>query len=133
MLRGFWAFFGTFTKMAITGVSHARTVVVRDESGQKHYIIRGAFYALHIAHRRSISPPTIMDRFLDQLMTSLILEKKVTSDDLGGQAERARSGQIASRSGQNIGINTSGYYNDYYLCCSALPLHIHILVCTLED
>ena len=57
-----------------------------------------AFYAPNIAHRRSISPPTIMDRFLDQLKTSLILEKKMTSDDFGARGRGAKIVSLASRS-----------------------------------
>ena len=67
------------------GVYYVRPSPERDDRGKKHYIMNSAFYALHIAHRRSVPPPTIMDRFLDPLETSLILEKKVTSDNLAGQ------------------------------------------------
>ena len=66
-------------------MSHARGTQKRHDRRKNRYIMNTLFYALDIAHRRSISPPTIMDRFLDQLKTSLNLEKKVTSDDLRGR------------------------------------------------
>ena len=63
-------------KYGLAGVSHVRVTRMRDVSGQKCDCMYIKFYAPNIAHRRSISPPTIMDRFKIQLKTSLILEKK---------------------------------------------------------
>ena len=79
-------------------MSHVRVTRMRDVSGQKCDCMYIKFYAPNIAHRRSISPPTIMDRFKIQLKTSLILERKMTSDDFGARGRGAKIVSLASRS-----------------------------------
>ena len=60
------------------------------------------FYAPYIAHRRSRSPPTIIDRFLDLLKRSPFLEKKWHAMTWVVVAERAKSEQTRHTVSKNL-------------------------------